>query len=316
MELLNYIKIYPSIQVAHLYEHLFCDELFRQLHAKSLHSYIDYQIEANTYYRGFILMEVYVRQDIRDEVSALIKNVQIEINEKSIEIGLAQLSSEKECVMRGEMNGIRAMLHELNAMSWEQVDTFSVYDSFKVRHPSFPLFATDAKLSTRKVNIEIILEKQFYNENRRLAPLFYAMAYGFLGDTSDMLQEKYAYHIFDDQVQDTNGLSLRNKFRFVSGCRQDVGVILHDSENVITKIVRNGSLERFVNLLQSQKYLYRNPFIDERHIFEVTGVLTGFAGWKEIASMSNVLSILQKTQLKVSMGRSVEILPLSEVIKN
>lgn len=288
----------------HLYEHLFCDELFHRLEERGLHSYIDYQIEALTYHKGFIHLELYVRRELHDEVYALIQTITINIEQSSIDTGLAQLSSEKECVMSGDMDKIHDTLRELNATPWTTVRDFASYDASGVRGAHLPLFATDHTISTHKAKVELILQKDFANSNKHLTPLFYCVAYGMLGDVSDTLQANYAYYVFDNEiVQSGKGLKLQSIFRVIKDYRETPKLLLSKAQEVIERIVEDGSLRRLAVLLRDSEYIYRNPFIDERHIFEATGVLIGDEGWKEIASEANVNLLLQHAYIQVKAGR-------------
>lgn len=92
---LSIFKIVDNVQIGHLYEHIFCMELVRYFRSHGLYSYIDYHIDAKTFYTGYVLIEIefYSAEALKhfDKVADL----NIKLSSDNINGGLLQIMAEK-----------------------------------------------------------------------------------------------------------------------------------------------------------------------------------------------------------------------------
>ncbi len=89
------IKPFTNQFVAHVYEHIVASSTMRAFREHGLLPYIDYMLDAKTYYKGAVCLEVYLYSDEAKAIGEDILKLDADVSQESIDTALLQISAEK-----------------------------------------------------------------------------------------------------------------------------------------------------------------------------------------------------------------------------
>lgn len=105
--------------VGHLYEHMFVFALSRYFRDNKLLAYLDYTIDAKTYHKGLIWLEVSLFSDEAIKLSTAVYKQRITITQDEINHYLLQVMSEKEILVESiDYTAVSKLLHILDSSKW------------------------------------------------------------------------------------------------------------------------------------------------------------------------------------------------------
>ena len=307
MKRLILVKQSSAIQIAHLYEHIFCMHVGDFFWEKQLVPHVDYALNGKTYHGGIIVIDIslYTAQAIA--VADQIADISIEMNERTVKIALAQLIAEIEEPF--ESMGYQAIadyLLALDVLPWQLMDDVTSIDVKQVRRAAGPLYIVEgASIASRKLTATAILPKEFAASHRNLLPLFRQIAWVIISSWQYKIADGYGLFSFDDwYMTHKNGVSVSNVFKVARTNDIDVPAVLTTCRETVDDLRRSGAFERFMNELQGVSYYERSdsaPMYEDN--YESTLLFLGSKGWQEVATRENCDTVLKNMMVEISFKK-------------
>ena len=174
MKRLILIKPSSSIDLAHLYEHIFCMHIEELFYNNHLFQYLDYSLVGKTYHGSvvYVDLELYTENAIRlaNEVSTLT----LTLNKKVLFTAMVQLLAEEEEPLGSTgYDNVKRALEALHKQPWQNVDDIELVDAKEIRKKTSPFYIAEGKARpARKLTTSILLDPDFATSHRELLPLF------------------------------------------------------------------------------------------------------------------------------------------------
>ena len=307
MKRLILVKQSSAIQIAHLYEHIFCMHVGDFFWERQLVPHVDYALNGKTYHGGIVVIDIslYTAQAIA--VTDQITDVSIEVNEKIVKIALAQLIAEIEEPF--ESTGYQAVadyLLTLDALPWQLIDDITSIDVKQVRRTAGPLYIVEgASIAARKLTTTLTVTKEFATSRRDLLPLFRQLAGVIISSWQHRVADEYGLFSLDDRYRThKNGVSVSNVFKVARTNDIDAPAVLKTCLGTVDDLRRSGAFERFMNELQDVSYYDRSdsaPMHEDN--YESTLLLLGSKGWQEVATRENCDAVLKNITVEISFKK-------------
>ena len=304
----KYILLKPSstIQLAHLYEHLFYMHLVKLLQEKGLYLYSDYNFYGRTYYKGLIYIELEVFCESKLDFNKILQNLHLNFTEKNITICISQIVAEKQSILRGgSIKVLTDFLKKLHNEKWIKIDDYGIINSKDNRQKPYPLFIPkDSEIKLKELKIAIKLAPDIVKNNHELVPLFRQFSHIIVDNLENIICDKYGLFFIKDSFKLNESASLTATLR--------IGTLdfeLNDSLSQITKkliqsMLKNNVFEKFVKKLSSISNKNNvNNLIDFENNHKETMFFIGSKGWKQIATMKNIDIFLNNSSIEFSLGK-------------
>lgn len=303
------IKQHSSVQLAHLYEHLYCERLRELFFNKQLFESLDFTLSGTTFDQGG-LIEVAVQlhtlkaQTLADQI--MTQNIPLDT--RAISLAFSQLLAEEEQAINvSSYEAVIQALTELNGKPWEEVDDFTILKARDVRLSPYPMHISKKHLPSRKIAFNLTLDADFAMTHPELIPLFrqitrvtaYTARYriaaeeGFYMDTVAFIARPHKFYT-------------KTTLRVANGNDEfiDVNDLLRQCRDVFRYIERTNAHEDFTRELHQTSYRH-NPW-DAPNTYDAyneTGIYLGSKGWVMTATLENCALLLANTTIEVAFGR-------------
>lgn len=306
MKQLILLKQSTSIQIAHLYEHLFCSQLDTFLREHSLYQGLDYCIIGKTYYGGVIYVQIELYTDQAIQLAKELPRVAIRTDLDSILVATNQILAEKQepIVMTSHDVVIKDLQH-LQAQSWQEIDQIKQIDTKSVRRRSGSFYIAEGKpVISSKLSVNLILDKEIVVRRRDLLPLFQQMSQIIMGNIISDFADAHGYYSVDESFKlRADSAVYSNIFRIGKA-----NVQLDESRSNILELVRDmrndGTFERLSRQLRAVSYFdWQTITPNLERMYEDTLIFIGTKGWEEIATPENCELLLEHTSATVKFGR-------------
>jgi hypothetical protein len=308
------IKQHPSVQLAHLYEHLFSIKANELLNERGLFKWLDFTLNGTTYEQGGIIsIDFKTYNAAANECLPLLSELHIECDESSINKALMQIHAEESYdLKKGSLNSIITELKTLDASRWQSIDEMGIIDSKDLKRSSIPLHLMKTE-SAQPITTKIALESdQNLHENPLLLALFTITARMILMTavyTVAKTTGSYSYQIYtqDSGKKVVAEVLTAATFRSQTPDMQDSITQVQDTVRMMNT---NSAFERLVTELQQTSY-FRNGVQapDYEQILMDTGILVGSEAWKGITP-SDVDRVLAGTSVAVRRAKKQMHSPL------
>lgn len=302
------IKQCSAIQLAHLYEHLFCSRVDGLFYEHGLFSYLDYTLSGRTHQSGIIYISFEIYTDRAANMMNDIDEVRISLTNDSIAVAASQLIAEHEHAYLGsDIEEIRKCLADIDNTRWQNLDSIVRLDTTGVRRQSKPYcIDTERPLPAKKLSVGIFIEDSFKHEFRYLIPLFRLMCF-FISETYETrLSDIFGFYptggVFKNSRSATN---YKSSFNIPHSDDTTNVHILEAVEDTIEYIYMHKGFERFAEELTKISYEHSpRTAPDALHGLTDTGILVGPQGWSEISTEDNIELILDNLRVGVTIGNS------------
>jgi hypothetical protein len=305
------IKSHPTVQLGHLYEHLFLCSVNRSLYEQNLFKYIDYAAHGATYEEGgIIVVDIDAYTEESKQLIEHIELTRIKFGEDNslVTLGLLQIVAEKPNKLHVEDKaGLLEGLQLLDSQFWQQLDNVGMLDTKSARRNSSTIYLTDEHQSTpRKLSLSLRLDDSFARSNRMLMPLFYVLARVFCLTMSDRLAWKYGAYMSQDAIAQASPAKLVGTLlvpRLIPGAlnMQEAAEIVYDVARHMATDQTLGRIAReFSSVSYSQRASQAPGYGD---ILRSSKILVGAKGWEEIASLKNLQLLLAHSSIELKFGR-------------
>jgi hypothetical protein len=174
MQQLILIKQSSSIQLAHLYEHIFCSHIDKFFYKDHLFQHLDYSLTAKTYQGGVVYVGLELYTDDAISLARQIPTLAIKLNQTTISTAASQLLAEKEVPFdNAGYDKVEHALQELHTKPWQNIDDITLIDTKGIRRKAHPFYIVEGKsLPSRKLMTGLLLDTDFAKLHRELLPLF------------------------------------------------------------------------------------------------------------------------------------------------
>jgi hypothetical protein len=300
------IKTSNEIQLAHLYEHLYLMAVVEFFKAHGLFDYLDYWFSGKTYHGGFIYLNIHLYSPAAEQLAGELSGLNPSFEQEAIEGAAVQIVAEKQHRLGGDLELLEVALADLHNQPWQTMNELTLLDARRRRSRKV-LWDTDAKVRTKEMRCELVLDTEFARRRKDLLPLFDVVAHVLLDNLANELTDSYYYHMIGTASTYTKQVAKRtHTFR---GWLQSVPTLTDELEACklyVADMVRRGVAGRIAHFLQTSDYEAGeavSTIPDELRLYEATGILVGAAGWHQIATESNIADILRRTSLQLTYGR-------------
>ncbi|HVI69254.1 MAG TPA: hypothetical protein VM581_02240 [Magnetospirillaceae bacterium] len=314
MKRLVLIKRSSEPDLAHLYEHIFCDALVKQLRDAGLFSYIDYDLQAKNYRSGFIWLELVLFTTEAKAAEPSVAQLPVHFDSDQVAIGLKQLCAEVRRTSRFKARETVAALEVLQAQPWQPLDQLMHLDALANPNPQDMLRFSERKSHTNTIRCELASAKAFATRHPRLIPLFHVVASAI---QSNLCEELPVRHGFFCSTGERNEPLISGSetswFRHHPSGKKILLDACETSLALFGRMASGGFIERMAVLLQTGSYNSRFSFPSELRIFEATGTLVGGEGWRTLGTQKNIKKLLANTTLFLESRQNRQQLLLREV---
>lgn len=311
MQPVTFIKLSPFIQAGHLYEHLFCRKLTQTLHSLGYFEFLDYTLEANTYYGGFIHVYMLVRKDIAEEIIDSVTSCKIDTSEEALDICIAQIIAEKQHSVGIHFKTLRAELKKLEAANWQPLNDIKSIDSTKLHTDNRGIYIEDEMAPTRTLRATIQVSHDFITMHRSLLPLCYVLLMPIAYAVRQELVNSYGYYSTKQESgTDDQGFRIIDTYRADGQFAPKITTEIKTLKQYFAETVRNHLIPRTLTLMHTPSYVTDRHQIDEREIYKSTGILIGAQGWKDITNEQSAQRILEHSHILIRSGKSKHLIKL------
>jgi len=313
------LKKSPSIQLAHLYEHIFCMQINRILRDKKMYLYSDYNLIGKTYHGGLIYIEYsQYAKNCHINIKKIISNLKIDFKTNITDIGISQLIAEKESLIwANNYDGVIAELNKLHKESWIDIDNFGIINAKEIRRKSYPLFLAEDKVpKIQKLSISMLLNEELAKDQQILIPLFRQVGYLILTNLEYSICDTYGGFGIDIIFKEEKSVKLTDNIRLVSKDLSIDDSLITLTEDLVSSLVNDGAAKRLINNLSSM--LYKNGpdnTVNFEHNYEDTLFFIGSKGWKSIANQNNINLLLDNSSIELKLGNKTKDISLLPIIK-
>jgi len=315
MKRLILIKQSRSIDLAHLYEHVFCrhvDELFSN---NDLFPYLDYSLVGKTYYGGIIYIDLELYSNAAILLAANISSLDIKTDEAIISVAVDQLMAEKDSIFHSQgYEKVKEALRELHDVSWQDIDTVNLIDVKifrRVKQPFYLSHVTNKKASN--FTLGIILDSDFASSYSELLPLFRQVAWFITVVLQEKLSSSCGYYSFTDEfIRNKRITGQYNTFKVAYITEVNINQNLEVCKKAIHKLFEHNAFSRFMSDLRNVSYYtdsYIAPNLEKN--YEDTLMVIGSLGWQSIATDKNCDSILKHMTISLKCNKEIASLDVA-----
>lgn len=302
------IKHSPSVQLGHLYEHLFVRSVNELLYKHGLFKSIDYSLEGTTFENGIIRVSYEAYNNHSAKFLELIQNTRIDLGENNSRIMTAlfqMLAEENQQIGTSDIAAVTSELEKLDEANWENIDTITFLNANEFKNKKGVVYLSDQQadeLQEVSVFIKINPESALKAE---LTPLFVFLSRILLFTMGTQLSHEFGFY-FTDLKTSQGGSKVEASLTATHEPHRiefNETAIIETANNTITYMLENDLLNRVVDDLQKISYLNNSSMApNESRFIEDTGFVIGSKGWKEIATLENLRAITNSLSIECKIS--------------
>lgn len=309
MKRLILIKQSNSVDLAHLYEHIFCMHIEELFYNEHLFQYLDYSLVGKTYHGSVVYIDLELYTEDAITLANKVSTLPITLNEKVLLTAMTQLLAEEEEPLGSTgYDNVKRALEALHEQPWKNVDDIELVDAKNIRKKTGPFYIAKGKARrARKLTTSILFDPDFATSHRELLPLFRQFAWLILSTLQSTLPEVYGYYSFKDEYKNTKKtIGLLATFKVADA--DDVEVDIPDTLETCLKVVHDlkqyDVFTRYMDELRKTSH-YNNPNLapNLEKNYEDTSIFIGPKGWQKIATNENCELLLKHMSIEVQFGR-------------
>lgn len=309
------VKNHPSVQLAHLYEHLFVQRVNEFLYEKGVFRLLDYSLSGTTYEEGGIIVVdygAYTKRAARycNDIAKL--SIEFGSDKDNVSKALLQIIAEESHTLRvKDIDMVIRELEGLNNSPWINIDSLVYINTRSIRAKNHPIYLTNEKAKKPQISkVSISLDKDFSNNNQELIPLFVVLSRAFLSNIAPHFSKTFATYPGEIYINNRGSTVLHEFHTAQNPYCVDFNAtdLRHVAREVINNIVTSNLQRRICDDLTHVSY-FNNPESAPGYEHMITGtkILTGSEGWKRIATPRNVDLILTHSSIifnsrRISVG--------------
>lgn len=319
MKKLVLIKTTENIQAGHLYEHIFCMQLAEYFRSKGLYSYIDYHIDAKTFYSGYVKLEVILYSKAALKHQKAITSFSIVIDDDVIDGAILQIMAEKRVdFVITDYQLLVADLRKYDTKPWKYLDKINYVAPTTEKSKDY------IQMTPRDSRHFLILKQTISLDEKALKdyskdvlyPLFLVISQVLINNFQQVIADTSYCYSYDDYVT-VSGKVIKNTNLYRIDKRQEVALTIEKkfTEELLGELFAHGLVGKLETFFKSA--IYATPALapDDDFITENTGVLVGAKGWQAIGSRSNILHVLRYMTIDFKLGKTSDTVSVAAVLK-
>ena len=315
MQNITLIKHHPSVQLAHLYEHLFLMDANELLNSRGLFKWLDFTLNGTTYEQGGIVaIEFKTYNEQAKKCIPDLRNIKPSFSESRVNKALMQLHAEEYYQLK--TSNIEVITKELKAMDdmkWESLDELKVINTSSIQRKQAPLHATrqvDDQPITTTVSLEV--DPQVVEADPLALAIFTIAARMILLTANYKIVTEtgsYSWHLYAQLLGKRVSVDILTgaRFRKYKPDLDQAGRIVQDA---FGSMQRSEAFDRLVNELHNTSYDYGSSKApDYEQLLTDTGILIGSKGWKSV-DKDAIYKVLNGTSIFIKRSQRIVRVPL------
>jgi hypothetical protein len=317
MKRLTLIKLCNDPKLAHLYEHIYCYEIEHILGTHGLLSYLDYHYDARTYQGGFIHIPMFLFTKEADKMYDLLRDVNPEFDVGSVADAMAEIAAEQQIRIVADIDKVQAALRELHSEPWQDIETIANIDISSIRRTSQLLeYTYDAPVRDFKtLTVNIALRQNDLIDSSVSYPLFYILAESLSNNLTQLLARKFGYYGSESVFNYNNkGIKHVRKYKVLASRTSKLTTEQSDCRNWILEMLKAGYVRKVADYLQDASYEISLRAPNELAFYEVSDMMVGAQGWRDLGDEEKVRNILRHMQISLSTRNLVHTIGVEDLV--
>lgn len=318
MKRITLIKTAAEIQVAHIYEHLYCEAIHTLFNESNLFYYLDYSCRGTTYDSGLVHIEVDAYTQKAEQILEKTNKLTLSFDTADLERVLSQIVAEEKHYVHGsEINKLQKALEAIQSSPWQTLESLTVLDVQKLRRSRRTLWMTDKPAKIKTVNCDLVLDTAFAQKNRHLIPVFDVAAYIIQENLARELTRHAGYYRENNPSTYTHKTAkVSQKLAAWARAIPELTNERQITEAFITHLFDAGIVRRVSDFLMQSTYALPFEAPNESGLFEASGILVGAVGWRQIGTEENIRTVLKHATLQLTYGKEKQGFAIEPLLKN
>lgn len=297
------IKQSKNVQLGHLYEHIFCDQVVEHLFDKGIFASVDYLLVGKTYHSGIVVVEFVAYTDVALPYINHVRNFCIDISEDYISTGLNQIEAEEQYYLGySEFNDIKNGLQLLEASHWQSFSELGIIDTRTWRRSLKTLYISSEALdSTSTILVTLSVNSSEFKKRPELLALIDRVLSVVGINLQLFLSRETGIYCSDESSAYKNAnvvytLAFKTYPGFTLSQKE-----LSDALNYIVNTLYSAKAfdrlcKSLTSIPPSQEY-WNAPSVE--WIYKSSLQIVGAHGWKRVAKADNIALILRHITSKL-----------------
>ncbi len=318
MKRITLIKTAAEIQVAHIYEHLYCEAIRTLFKESNLFYYLDYSCRGTTYDNGLVHIEIDAYNPDAEKMLEKTRELILSFNKADLERALAQIVAEgKHYVQGSDVSTVQKALEAIQSNPWQTLESLELLDVQKLRRSRRTLWMTDKPAKIKTLHCDFILDVGLAQKNRHLIPIFDVVAYIVQENLARELTKQAGYYREDNPSTYTNKTAkVSQKLTAWTRVIPELTNERQITKVFITHLLDAGIVQRINNFLAQGSYTLPFEAPNEISLFEASNILVGAAGWHQIGTEEGIREVLQHTSIQLTYGKEKQTFALAPLLHN
>jgi hypothetical protein len=302
MKRLTLVKTSKSIQLGHLYEHIYYARIVAHFRKNHLYQHLDYSVEGETYDNGilYIGLELYTQEAMA--FAEIVFRLDVDFSKDVVSIAATQILAEKEQPL--DSSGVEDVLHglkELQSQPWQNIEDIYTLDTKAIRKTARPFYIVEGdSLPARKLIVKLTVKPKFILSNRNLLPLFREVAGLIHANLRDNLADQYGYYAPKSSTATKNELSTRMVYKVAHDNDDHIEECLDTVLKVVNEMYSHQGFSRYMTELDKASFFDR---LSSESAYKDVSIIIGPAGWQDITTRQNCELLLQNMIVELRVGR-------------
>jgi len=297
---LELFKIVNHVQVGHLYEHIFCMELVRYFRSHGLYSYVDYNIEAKTYYSGYVYMKVeFYTKEAKKHIE-IVNNLELNLSSDNINGGLLQIMAEKLVdIDYIDDDKVLELLESYANKSWQTIESLPKgLASPKAMTDESLVLSNRHKWRFGALRQTITLDKSHLDDkNAQNLPLFIMLSDILRSNLQeDIADSSYCFTLKDKLTENRRVIKDVNLYRIDKRQANKLSTESEVTRALVSSMLKDGMFDRLIASIVSSD---KKPTIIS----------------KDLANKKDIINMLNNISINFKLGKSSETINLADVVK-
>ena len=312
------IKQIDNIQAGHLYEHIFCMQLAEFFRAKGLYSYLDYDIDAKTFYSGYVKLEVSLFSKAALRLEKLIPTLSFAIDEDTIDGAVLQVMAEKSVdLIVNEYAALEGLLNEYAHKSWVYLDSVKLVPHIDVKDDDILELIPRSPRQFLVLKQVITMDAAAYQSHSKdaLNPLFVVISQAILQNLQQIIADTaYCYSYEDFITRTAKNIKNTNLYRIDKRQNTKLTIEKEYTEAFIKEFIEQGFVEKLETYFKKVTHSNNALVPNDDYVTESTGVLVGAKGWRTIGTQAAIRHVLRHTTIDFNLGQTRQSVSLADYL--
>lgn len=271
--------------------------------AHGLLDYIDYRWHGRAHI-GFVYVYISLISPEARQLKSELRQLTPDFSEDSLEKHYIELTSENKRVIAGYKDKVGPALQELHKEPWQTFESLTSIDTKNIRQSRKIMWEAARKARTKVIDCTISLNSGFASDNRALLPLFHVVATALLENIYIELNGRFSFYYQDQKNTYTNKVVCeRDRYRVWGISQTTLEEIIDACKEKIAMAVASDLVGKIAVFLRASDPARKNARTNELDMYEICHILIGNKGWQDIATKTNIRTVLKNIRVDVKTGK-------------